>query len=37
MLLRSIELSTAESPKAPTWRASCRYLMSDNLPREYPG
>ena len=37
MLSRSIELSDANSPKAPTWRASCRCFTTDSLPRGYPG
>ena len=37
MLSRSIKLSDAKSPKAPTWRASCRCLTTDSLPRGYPG
>ena len=36
MLSRSVELSDAKSPKAPTWRASCRCLTTDSLPRGYP-
>ena len=37
MLSRSVELSDANSPKAPTWRASCRCFTIDSLPRGYPG
>jgi hypothetical protein len=29
LILRFIELSNAIAPKAPTWRASCRCLMTD--------
>ena len=37
MLLRSIEVSDAKSPKAPTCRASCRCFTTDSLPWGYPG
>jgi hypothetical protein len=37
MILRSVKLSNAIAPKAPTWRASCRCLITDSLPRGYPG
>jgi hypothetical protein len=37
LILRSVELSGANPPKAPTWRASCRCLTTDSLPRGYPG
>ena len=37
MLSRSIELSDANPPKAPTWRASCQCFITDSLPRGYPG
>ena len=37
MLSRSIELSDANPPKAPTWRASCQCFTTDSLPRGYPG
>ena len=33
MLSRSVELSDVVSPKAPTWRASCRCFTTDDLPR----
>ena len=36
MLTRSIELSGVNSPKAPTWRTSCRCSTTDSLPRGYP-
>jgi hypothetical protein len=37
LMLRSVELSDANPPKAPTWRANCRCLTTDSLPRGYPG
>jgi len=35
MILGSIELSITNSPKASTWRASCRCLMTDNMLQGY--
>ena len=37
MSSRSAELSIVKSPKAPTWRASCRCLMTGNSSWGYPG
>jgi hypothetical protein len=37
MLSKSIELSDANPPKAPTWRASCRYFTTDSLSLGYLG
>ena len=37
MLSRSVELSDANSSKAPTWRASCQCLMTGNPSWGYPG
>ena len=37
MLSRSVELSDANSPQAPTWRASYRCFTTDSLPRGYSG
>jgi hypothetical protein len=34
MILRSVN---AIAPKAPTWCASCRCLITDSLPRGYLG
>jgi len=35
--VRSVELSNAIAPKAPTWRANCRCFTTDSLPRRYSG
>jgi hypothetical protein len=37
MSSKSVELLIAIAPEAPTWRASCRCLTTDSLPRGYPG
>jgi hypothetical protein len=37
MSSKSVELLIVIAPKAPTWRASCRCLTTDSLPRGYPG
>jgi hypothetical protein len=37
MSSRSVEVSDANLPKAPTWRASCRCFTNDSLPRGYLG
>jgi hypothetical protein len=33
LILRSVELSIAVAPKAPTWRTSCRCFITDSLSR----
>jgi hypothetical protein len=37
MLSRSIELSSVNSPKVPTWHASCQCLMTGNPSWGYLG
>jgi hypothetical protein len=37
MLSKSLELLITIAPKAPSWRASCRCLTADSLPRGYSG
>jgi hypothetical protein len=37
LILKSVELLITIVPKAPTWRASCRCLTIDSLPRGYLG
>ena len=37
LIVRSVELSNAIAPKAPTWRVGCRCFTTDSLPWGYPG